>query len=200
MPWMTAANNQFCWFLCAFMCWLRGLFGNENLLISFSTVFCAISLSRNHSNGGFFLMLQRPLSCTTSPRDSTSTSWSARLPSWWATRVRNRYVLFHPCRCLTLKVPEKLQLYGDCMGNEGLRSPFCGWIHAWVPTAHSLREVYVYYVVHICDFGMLRVKVYLYPIKEIFFFFFDMWKGHILEVHCTNIQRKRFIKQWNNTY
>ena len=25
-------------------------------------------------------------------------------------------------------------------------------------------------------------------------FFFDMWKGHILEVHCTNIQRKRFIK------
>ena len=31
---------------------------------------------------------------------------------------------------LTLKVPEKLQLYG----------------------------IYVYYVVHICDFGMLRVK------------------------------------------
>ena len=31
---------------------------------------------------------------------------------------------------LTLKVPEKLQLYG----------------------------LYVYYVVHICDFGMLRVK------------------------------------------
>ena len=31
---------------------------------------------------------------------------------------------------LTLKVPEKLQLYGLC----------------------------VYYVVHICDFGMLRVK------------------------------------------
>ena len=24
--------------------------------------------------------------------------------------------------------------------------------------------------------------------------FIDMWKGHILEVHCTNIQRKRFIK------
>ena len=32
--------------------------------------------------------------------------------------------------CLTLKVPEKLQLYG----------------------------LYVYYVVHICDFGILRVK------------------------------------------
>ena len=31
---------------------------------------------------------------------------------------------------LTLKLPEKLQLYG----------------------------LYVYYVVHICDFGMLRVK------------------------------------------
>ena len=31
---------------------------------------------------------------------------------------------------LTLKMPEKLQLYG----------------------------LYVYYVVHICDFGMLRVK------------------------------------------
>ena len=26
-----------------------------------------------------------------------------------------------------------------------------------------------------------------------------MWKGHNLEVHCTNIQRKRFIEQWNNT-
>ena len=24
--------------------------------------------------------------------------------------------------------------------------------------------------------------------------FIDMWKGHILEVHCTNIQRKRFIE------
>ena len=36
---------------------------------------------------------------------------------------------------LTLKVPEELQLYG----------------------------LYVHYVVHICDFGMLRVKVYLYP-------------------------------------
>ena len=34
---------------------------------------------------------------------------------------------------LTLKVPEKLQLYG----------------------------LYVYYVVHICDFGMLRVKVFI---------------------------------------
>ena len=34
--------------------------------------------------------------------------------------------------CLTLKMPEKLQLYG----------------------------FYVYYVVHICDFGMLRVKVF----------------------------------------
>ena len=34
-------------------------------------------------------------------------------------------------KILTLKVPEKLQLYG----------------------------LYVYYVVHICDFGMLRVKV-----------------------------------------
>ena len=34
---------------------------------------------------------------------------------------------------LTLKVPEKLQLY----------------------------ELYVYYVVHICDFGMLRVKACL---------------------------------------
>ena len=33
---------------------------------------------------------------------------------------------------LTLKVPEKLQLYG----------------------------LYVHYVVHICDFGMLRVKVW----------------------------------------
>ena len=33
-------------------------------------------------------------------------------------------------KSLTLKVPEKLQLYG----------------------------LYVYYVVHICDFGMLRVK------------------------------------------
>ena len=32
---------------------------------------------------------------------------------------------------LTLKAPEKLQLYG----------------------------LYVYYVVHICDFGMLRVKI-----------------------------------------
>ena len=36
---------------------------------------------------------------------------------------------------LTLKVPEKLQLYG----------------------------LYVYYVVHICDFGMLRVKPTPYP-------------------------------------
>ena len=35
-------------------------------------------------------------------------------------------------RPLTLKVPEKLQLYGLYM--------------------------YVHYVVHICDFGMLRVK------------------------------------------
>ena len=32
-------------------------------------------------------------------------------------------------------------------------------------------------------------KVYLYPN-----FLFDMWKGHILEVHCTNIQLKIFIK------
>ena len=33
------------------------------------------------------------------------------------------------------------------------------------------------------------IKVYLYP-KNIF----DMWKGHILEVHYTNIQLKIFIK------
>ena len=26
-----------------------------------------------------------------------------------------------------------------------------------------------------------------------------MWKGHILEVHSTNIQSTRFIKWWNNT-
>ena len=41
------------------------------------------------------------------------------------------------CKSLTLKLPDKLQPYG----------------------------LYVYYVVHICDFGMLRVKWFtsLYP-------------------------------------
>ena len=38
--------------------------------------------------------------------------------------------------CLTLKLPEKLQLYG----------------------------LYVHYVVHICDFGMLRVKSSLHNV------------------------------------
>ena len=37
------------------------------------------------------------------------------------------------------------------------------------------------------------VKVYLSP-KIIF----DMWKGHSLEVHCTNIQLNIFIKYWKN--
>ena len=36
---------------------------------------------------------------------------------------------------------------------------------------------------------IFKFKVYLYP--QIIFV---MWKGHTLEVHCTNIQSKRFIK------
>ena len=35
------------------------------------------------------------------------------------------------------------------------------------------------------------VKVYLYPIK---YFLICEIEGHILEVHCTNIQLKIFIK------
>ena len=45
----------------------------------------------------------------------------------WEPEGRYQYSNYAP---LTLKAPEKLQLYG----------------------------LYVYYVVHICDFGMLRVK------------------------------------------
>ena len=44
----------------------------------------------------------------------------------------NEQIIPNQRKHLTLKVPEKLQLYGH----------------------------YVYYVVHICDFGMLRVKEY----------------------------------------
>ena len=44
--------------------------------------------------------------------------------------ISKQYISFK----LTLKVPEKLQLYG----------------------------LYVYYVMHICDFGMLRVKPKMY--------------------------------------
>ena len=29
--------------------------------------------------------------------------------------------------------------------------------------------------------------------------FLNIWKGHRLEIHCTNIHRKRFIKEWNFT-
>ena len=48
-----------------------------------------------------------------------------------------------------------------------------------------------------CGLGKL-FKVYLYPPpspkkKNIFYIFFLCEKGHSLEVHCTNIQRKRFI-------
>ena len=40
-----------------------------------------------------------------------------------------------------------------------------------------------------CRLHTCQTCMYLYP-KNIF----DMWKGHNLEVHCTNIQRNRFIK------
>ena len=48
---------------------------------------------------------------------------------------------------------------------------------------YSMAEKLFFYLMY------LYFKVYLSPKKKI-----DMWKGHILEVHCTNIQLKIFIK------
>ena len=45
---------------------------------------------------------------------------------------------------------------------------------------------YNYYTI---ENNAVLINVYLYP--QIFF---DIRKGHTLQVHCTKIQRKRFIK------
>ena len=53
---------------------------------------------------------------------------------------------------LTLKLPDKLQPYG----------------------------LYVYYVVHICDFGMLRVKQIVYTLPTAYVLNFGFFKRWVL--------------------
>ena len=53
----------------------------------------------------------------------------------------------------------------------------------------KLHYTYIPYYIHKCKPGS-DLKVYLYP-KNMFLI---CEKGHSLEVHCTNIQWKNFIK------
>ena len=47
-------------------------------------------------------------------------------------------------------------------------------------------------IVGVKHFTLSAVKVYI-PVPKIYIFFL-IWKGHVLEVHCTDIQLKIFTK------
>ena len=63
-----------------------------------------------------------------------------------------------PCRIAVRCHDEILQVFPEIWACMGAIFQIGGYLTLRVPEELQLYGLYVYYVVHICDFGMLRVK------------------------------------------